>query len=159
MALATPAPTPTLTLTPSPTATPSVSASPSASPQSQTLVPQPNIPPTLSLPQYLSLVDPLFWASLLGLIVIPLVLQLLKKWAKYLGTDLGGRVKTLLLGVVSGATAYLLDTVNSGVLDQLHNTPLQLLLTAAVVFVTGTTTYQLVLKKPETQELPTTENP
>lgn len=157
--MATATPVPTVTATPAATPEATVSPTPTATPVASTT--QPAAPDPVSLGDQLAQVDPLVWAALLGVLVIPFLVQGLKKLVKHLGAPLTSRISLALLGVVSSATAYLVNVLSTGVLDKLGNPILSLLLTAFIIFATGSATYTVVMKKsPQTSpELPVNENP
>lgn len=163
--VATPVPSATPVKSVAPTATPVATAAPT-----QTLVAQPSVPEALTLQQQLGQVDPLIYASFLGLLVVPFVVQLVKKFFVWLASkvkktevvDLGRRVNTALLALTASATSYLVNTLGNGELDKLQNPLLVLLLTAGIIFATGTAAYQIVLKKdsaPTAPELPIVTEP
>jgi hypothetical protein len=166
-------PTPTPTATPVVSLSPSPSASPTASPQSQVaVIVHDPVAPHPTLTQQLGQIDPLFWAAFAGALIIPWLLQGVKKIAGLLGAELARRAKVLLSLGLNAANGLLLQTVTGGVLGRLNSPALEFAIYTAVSFVVTNVTYEIVARRNqdatvttgapdliETGELPMVENP
>lgn len=134
----------TTTLTPSPSPVPSTT--PVAA---QTVVPSHADAAQVTLISQLQHVDPLLWTALAGVLVVPFLHQVIKRFATFLHDPRHRTTNYLIAGLLSLLVGVLTDLQNSGALSRLHNPALATILSAALSYTLGQQVYGYFVKTNE----------
>jgi len=133
----------TATLSPSPSPVVEISPTPVAA---STVVPT---SPNLTLGSQIQHVDPLVWAALAGVLVVPFVHQLIKRFVTKLNDPTHRTTNYAIAGLLSIVVGVLTDLQNSGALTKLHNPALAAVLSAGLSYILGQNVYGFFVKTNE----------